>query len=304
MKHRVFVTGATGYLGSVIAQRLVRTGHTVLGLTRHAERARRLDALGIQPVLGDVAESESYLHQMKNCDAVIQAMVEHGDEQPTRDQQALEAIQQAVVDGRVRHVLYTSGVWAYGDTGGKVADETTPLDPPPLVAWRPAHEEVAMDLAAHGARVVALRPGMVYGGTRGYLNDWFAAARDRHEVSYVGGAQHWSTVHVDDVAAGYSLALDHAAGGARYVLVDESRCTVRELAEAAATAAGVPARAIPAGEAIATLGEVGRALLMDQPMTSARARRELGWTPMHASFVTEARALYEQWQAGQSTKVG
>jgi nucleoside-diphosphate-sugar epimerase len=234
---------------------------------------------------------------------VVNALAEHGPSQSARDQQALEAIQHAVVDGRVRSVFYTSGIWAQGDTAGHIVDESAPSEPAPLVAWRPAHEEVALDLGQHGARVVVFRPGMVYGGTRGYVNAWFAAARDHGAVSYVGGDQHGNMIHVDDVASAYALALEHAPNGARYLLADESHFTVRELAEAAAAAAGVPARAIPADQALATMGEVGRALLMDCLVTSARVRRELGWTPMHTSFVNEATTLYAEWQAGVGTRV-
>ncbi|MFI5371451.1 MAG: NAD-dependent epimerase/dehydratase family protein [Candidatus Eisenbacteria bacterium] len=304
MKHRVFVTGATGYLGSAIAARLVKAGHTLFGLTRDAERARGLASHGIEPVLGDLAESDGFLHQMKNCDAVVHAAVEYGPQQPARDQQALEAIQHAVVDGRVRTVIYTSGIWVHGDTGGRVVDESSPLEPAALVSWRPAHEEVAMDLAAHGAAAVVLRPGIVYGGSRGILGGWFHEAREKRTITYPGGDQHWSMVHVDDVAAAYLLALEHAAHGARYLLVDETHFTARELAVAAAAATGAVARAMPAEEAIATLGDYGRALLLDEQATSARARRELGWTPMHTSFVGEAAAIYTEWQAGQGTKVG
>jgi nucleoside-diphosphate-sugar epimerase len=304
MKHRVFVTGATGYLGSAISARLVKNGHTVYGLTRDAEHARALAGRGVEPVLGDIAESDGFLHQMKNCDAVIQAAVEYGADQATRDQQALEAIQQAVVDGRVRRVIYTSGIWIQGDTDGQVVDETHPLDPAPNVSWRPAHEEVAIDLGAHGAVAVVLRPGMVYGGARGTFGAWFRDARDKHVVTYPGGGQHWCMVHVDDVAAAYVLALEHGDHGTRYLLCDETHFTVSELAEAAAAVAGAKAVATPAEQVIATLGDLGRALLLDQQATSARARRELGWTPMHGSFVAEAPALYAEWQAGQSTKVG
>jgi len=304
MRHRVFVTGATGYLGSAIAHRLVKAGHTVFGLTRDAGRARALGAAGIQPVLGDLAESDSFLHQMKNCDAVVHAAAEPGPNQAARDQQALEAIQHAVEDGRVRHVIYTSGVWVHGDTGGRIHDESAALDPAPLVAWRPAHEEVVMDLGTHGARAIVMRPGMVYGGSRGVLGGWFGEARDQGSITYVGGDQHWNMVHVDDVASAYALALDHAGNGARYLLVDESHFTVRELAEAAAAAVGVPAQAMSAEQAIVMMGDYGRALLLDSQATAARARRELGWKPMHTSFVAEAKALDSEWQAGQGTRVG
>ena len=108
-------------------------------------------------------------------------------------------------------------------------------------------------------------------------------------------------MHRDDVAEAYALALEHAKGGERYLLVDESRFTVRELAEALAKAAG--ARAVPRDrrEVLEKLGSEGAALLMDQQFTAARARRELGWVPRHTAFVAEVGALLAEWEeAGQA----
>jgi nucleoside-diphosphate-sugar epimerase len=151
---------------------------------------------------------------------------------------------------------------------------------------------------------VVFRPGMVYGGVGGALGDWFAAARTERSITYPGdGAQRWSMVHRDDVAEAYALGVEHAASGEVYYLVDESHFTVRELAEAAAAAAGVKARPSDPEELIQKFGAWGAAQLMDQRFTSAKARRELGWVPRHMSFVAEAGSLYREWQAGQATPV-
>ena len=299
MATRVFITGTTGYLGGAISARLAQSGCDVRGLTRSEERARRLALWGVQPVLGDLEAPESFLAELKNSDAVIHAAFD-GTAPAERDERALEAVRAGCQDGRVRRFLYTSGVWVHGDTGGQVADESSPLAPAEVVSWRPAHEEEALELAAHDVQVVILRPGMVYGGTGGALGEWFEEARDKGSISYPGGEQHWSMVHRDDVADAYLLGLEHARGGERYLLVDGSRFTVRELAEAAAQAAGVTARAIARAEVLDTLGPHGAARLMDQQFHSAKARRELGWVPAHTSFVTEAAALHREWNAGRT----
>jgi nucleoside-diphosphate-sugar epimerase len=146
---------------------------------------------------------------------------------------------------------------------------------------------------------------MVYGGRRGILGRWFEEAKARGTVTYPGdGAQRWGLVHRDDVADAYVLALEHARGGERYLLVDESRLTVREIAEAVAATAG--ARATPSDRraVVETLGPYGAALLLDQQFTAARARRELGWVPRHASFVAEAGALLQEWAAATQAVVG
>lgn len=304
MGMRVFVTGATGYLGSAIAIRLARAGHDVRGLGRNEDRAAVLGAARVTPLLGDLAQPESYLAELKNSDAVVHAAFD-ATAPSQQDQRALETIRAAAQDGRVRRLLYTSGVWVYGDTGGRVVDETAPLDPAELVAWRPAHEEVALSLAAHEVEVAVFRPGVVYGETRGVLGAWFREAKEKGTVTIPGnGLQHWSMVHRDDVADAYLLGLEHAGGGERYVLTDETRLTVRELADAVARATGARVRARARDEVLKAKGAYGAALLMDQQFTSAKARRKLGWVPSHTSFVAEAEALHSEWLAGRKTKVG
>jgi nucleoside-diphosphate-sugar epimerase len=299
MAMRVFVTGASGYLGSAISARLAKSGHDVRGLTRSEERARRLTLSGVQPVLGDLDSPESFLAELKNCDAVVHVAFD-GTAPAEKDERALEAVRVGCQDGRVRRLLYTSGVWVHGDTGEEVADESAPLAAAEASAWRPAHEEEALELCMHDVEVVVLRPGVVYGGTGGILGEWFEQARDRGSISYPGGDQHWSMVHRDDVAEAYLLGLEHAHGGECYLLVDGSHLTVRELAEAAGRAAEVETRALDHAAVIAELGPYGAALLMDQRFHSAKARRELGWVPAHTSFVTEAQALYREWNAGRT----
>ena len=123
-------------------------------------------------------------------------------------------------------------------------------------------------------------------------------------VTYPGdGSQHWSLVHREDLAEGYALAYEHGKAGERYLLADESRFTVKELAEAVAEATGSRAIAWPATELVKAMGGYGEALLNDLSVSSARARRDLGWVPRHASFVAEVRDLWREWQAGRAAPV-
>jgi nucleoside-diphosphate-sugar epimerase len=300
----VFVTGATGYLGSALAGRFVRAGHEVFALARDPRRARALEALGARVVIGAFPDREVTLAGMKNCDAVIHAAFDPAAPEAA-DQAALETIRSAAQDGRVRRLLYTTGVWVHGDTGGAIVDEGAPLAPAERVRWRPAHEQAALDLEAVEVATVVLRPGMVYGGRRGTFGEWFQEAKEKGTVTYPGdGSQRWGMVHRDDMVEGYALAFEHARGGGRYLLVDESRPTVRAMAEAVATAAG--ARAVPLDRRvlIEKLGPPGAALLMDQQFTAARARRELGWVPRHAAFTAEAAALLREWEEAATAAVG
>ena len=301
---KVFVLGATGYLGSAITARLVRGGLDVLGLARDAERARGVEALGARTGLGRQEEPEGGVAEMKNCDAVVQAAIGDADPEAT-DQAALEVIRTAAHDGRVRRVLYTSSVWAHGDTRGAIVDETTPLAPPERSRWRPSHEQAALDLEEAEVATVVLRPSVVYGGRGGILGDWFEEAKTKGTITYPGdGAQRWGLVHRDDLADAYALAFEHARGGERYLLVDESRLTVRELAEAVAAATRARPISKDRRDLVETLGPYGAALLMDQQFTSARARRELGWVPRHTSFVAEVQALLREWESAAPAVAG
>ena len=212
---RIFVTGASGYLGSAIAARMARGGHEVYGLTRRKRSAEALERMGVKPVVGDLSKRATFVGVLKNCDAIV-----HAASDPRawaeRDQAALEAFRAAAQDGRVRRLLYTSGVWVHGDTAGKVVDETAVLDPAELVRWRVTHEEVALDLADDEVAVVVFRPAILYGESRGIIGGLFDEARAKRTVTLPGdGAQHWELVHRDDVAEAYHLALEYARGGER-----------------------------------------------------------------------------------------
>lgn len=304
-KHRVFVTGATGYLGGAIAARLARAGHEVSGLTRSLASVPSLESAGIKPVVGDLADAESWIGVLQNCDSVVHAAFDASTGASETDHHALEAFRIAALDGRVRRVIYTGSIWVLGPSGSAVFDESAPLRPLELVQWRAANEEIAIDLAAHDVATIILRPGMVYGGLGGVLGAWFAEAQQNRTVTYPGdGSQHWAMVHREDVAEAFALALEDGEGGQRYLLCDESHHDVRQLAEAAAAAAGATAVEMPAGEVVKSLGLFGKALLNDVRVTSAKARRELGWVPRHTSFVNDAPQLWREWTEAKAATVG
>lgn len=301
--NRIFVTGATGYLGGAVAARLQRSGRTVYGLTRDSKRAEALAAAGITPVVGSLEQPASWIATLKNCDAAVHAAI---DPHATAgaDQAALESFRVAALDGRLRRLIYTSALWVNGDTAGHMVDETTPLDPLEYSRWRAAHEEVALDLIEQEVEVVIFRPGILYGESRGIIGAMFAEARDHGTVTFPGdGSQRWSMVHRDDVADAYALGLEHSKGDERYLLVDGAVQSAREVAEAIASATGATARSWNAAEVVAELGAYGSALLATTGATAAKARRELGWVPRHPSFTLAAKALFGEWEASAGAPV-
>ena len=303
MKRRVFVIGASGYLGSAIAARMVRDDNEVLGLTRSPEKARSLAAHGVIPVVGDLEKADAWRGQLKNADVAIH-VADGPNDAAALDQLALAAIRDAAHDGRVRRVLYTSGIWVHGDTHGQVVDETSKLDPLPLVKWRAAHEEIVFDMAELEVQGIVLRPGFVYGECRGILGGYFAEAREKRTVTCPGdGHQFWTMVHRDDVAEGYALAVEHGKGGERYLLCDDSQLTAKQILEAIAKATSAELKHWEVEGVLKHLGLYGEALLSGQKVNAGKARRELGWVPRHQNFVREVDDLFREWQAGREAPV-
>jgi nucleoside-diphosphate-sugar epimerase len=303
MSLRVFVTGATGYIGRAVALRLARAGHDVYGLCRNAERGAALAGAGVRPVFGALEKPESFLGTLQNCDAAVHVAADASNA-AAHDQKALETFKIAAQDGRLRRLIYTSGVWVNGTGQGRIIDESAPMEPLELVRWRAAHEDVVMDLAEQEVAAMIFRPGIVYGESRGIIGEMFAEGRDQRMVTYPGdGSQHWALVHCDDIAEAYALGLEHGKGGQRYLLCDESQYTVREIAAAVARATGAEPKSWPKESVLGKLGPYGEALLTSQKVTSGKARRELGWVPRHTAFVNEVEAIYREWQSFRGTPV-
>jgi nucleoside-diphosphate-sugar epimerase len=303
MTHRIFVFGATGYLGGAIAARLAQDGHEVQGLTRRDDGVRVLNAAGIQGVPGDLAAPQAWMGALRNADIAIHAASDDADPR-LGDQRVLDAVKSASADGRIRRFLYTSGIWDYTPSEA-VIDETASLDTSAARRWRIAHHDVAFDLAEHDVQVTVFQPGVVYGETRGLIGEMFAEAHESGTVSIPeDGRPYWPMVHRDDVADAYARALDRGPAGARLLLADGSQLTVREIAEAIARVTGARVQSRTLDELPAGLAGYGALLLRTNRVNAARARADLGWTPRHTSFVAEVDDLYGEWRSGRPSRVG
>ena len=294
---QVFITGATGYIGFAVSTALRRHGHRVRGLARNAAKAGRLARHEIEPVIGDLADPKSYADVAAQCSVLIHTAFDYSAEGVAKDKLAIETLLEAGRRGaQPKTLIFTSGAWVYGDTGDHMVDETTPLDPIKLVAWRPAQEQLV--LRASGVRGLVIRAGCVYGGAGGLTAPWFAKPGE----AVVGdGRNRWTMVHVDDLADAYVRAAESGLTGEIFNVTDRSRFTMLELATAAARAAGYTGEIplLPLAEAKKTMGDFADALALNQHVDSGKAVRLLGWQPRHGGFLDDVDVLYRAWKAQQ-----
>lgn len=297
----VFITGATGYIGFNVATAYRRAGHAVWGLTRSEEKARILARHEIVPVIGSLQKPDGWAAAAKSCSVLIHAAVDYQADTFALDQQTVEFLLSIAQHGRrPKTLIYTSGVWVYGHTHGALVDETTPLNPPKLVARRPATEQLVLQAAEVAGFVI--RPGCVYGYQGGLTGMWFAAAAKEKALTAVGdGTNRWTMVHADDLADAYLRAGESGLSGEVFNITDRSRCSVAEMVGAVARVTGYAGKIsfIPVAEAAKTMGDFAECLALDQHADGRKAVRLLGWQPKHGGFVDGVETCYLSWKAAQ-----
>ncbi|HUF36507.1 MAG TPA: NAD-dependent epimerase/dehydratase family protein [Gemmatimonadales bacterium] len=285
---KVFLTGATGYIGSAVADALRGAGHEVSGLARSDASAARLTAMGVRPVPGDMTDPATIAAAAREADGVISAATTND---PGADTAAIGALLGAL-RGSEKPFVYTSGIWAYGDTGGRVVTEAGPATPAPLVAWRTPVERRVLESAGDGIRSVVIQPAVVYGRGGGIPAQFADSARRDGAARFVGtGENRWPMVHVDDLAELYVRALERAPAGTLLIAVAGPSVRVADMARAASEGAGAggKVKAWPLAEARQTLGAFADALVLDQQASARRAEELLGWKPFRPGVLDELR---------------
>ncbi len=292
---RVLVTGATGYIGSAVAGELAAAGHRVVGLTRAPEKAAMLEAMGAEPVVGDLRDTDSWAGAASESEALVHVAAEDSEDGPAVDRMAVDALL-ASTAGAPRVLVYTSGCFILGDTGYGPANEDAPVDhPPERAAWRPAQERRVLDADAPGLATSVIRPGMVYGGEDGAFADFFGSAEDEGAARFVGdGTNRWSPVYRGDVARLYRMVLERAGRGVFHCAEAAERVDALAAAASRAAGAGGATVATPLAEARREMGALADALVLDQVMGCARARA-FGWAPEHPPFIESADAVYAEY---------
>src|SRR3954471_8705658 len=179
---RIFLTGASGYIGSAVAERLRAAGHQLTALARSDTSAAKLQSGGVQPVRADFSDPRRVAQAAGAAEGVISLATTYD---PSIDGPAIDAILEALA-GSNKPFIYTSGIWSHGDTGGKVVDETSLPQPASLVAWRQAVEDRVLAAARRGIRTTVIRPAIVYGRGGGIPAGFTESARQEGAARYIG----------------------------------------------------------------------------------------------------------------------
>lgn len=298
---KVFVTGANGYVGSAVAAAFARSGHLVWGLVRSEEKARRVAMMEVHPIIGSLLDPASFSALAKDCHVLIHCAADYSEAAWEFQRKAVEnLIACALSTKQARKLICTSGVWVYGDTGGDIVDETSPLNPPAFVAPRPEVEEIVHHANTPALKTTVVRPGCVYGGSGSLTASWFESATKEGAARVIGdGHFRWAMVHREDLADLYVRIAESPWGGEVFNATDRSRFTVLDCARAASMAAGAGGKVtcMPVDEARKTMGAFAECLALDQHVDARKAVRMLGWQPHHGGFVDGVSRYYVAWKA-------
>ncbi len=291
---RVFLTGATGFIGSRIVPELIAAGHQVLGLTRSDDGARWLEEAGAEAHRGTLEDPGTLASGAAKADAVIHTAFDHDFSRFVanceKDGRVIAAMGEALV-GSDRPLIITSGT-GLGSTGpGRLAVED-------VVDWdhpipRVASERAGAEQADKGVSVAVVRLPQVHDTVKqGLITPLVEVTRARGVSAYVGeGANRWPAAHVTDVARLYRLALERHRAGARYNAVAEEGVPVRRIAEVIGAGLGVPVASLSLAEAADHFGWLAPFASLDLSASSARTRERLGWDPTGPGLVADLEAM-------------
>jgi nucleoside-diphosphate-sugar epimerase len=289
---KIFVTGATGFIGSAVVRELIKAGHQVLGMARSDGGAKSLVAAGAQVHRGDLEDLESLRSGAAMSDAVIHTAFIHGfskfKENCEIDKRAIETLGSAL-KGSERPLLVTSGMAATAQ--GRLATEEDAASP----GFPRLSEATAEKLLTRGVRASVVRLPQVHDTRKqGLVTYLIAAAREKGVSAYVGeGLNRWAAVHVLDAARLYRLAIEKQETGARYHAVAEEGVPLRDIAEAIGRGLKLPVVSKSPEEAAAHFGWLGMFVGRDLTGSSVQTRRRMGWRPTGPRLIADLdRAHY------------
>ncbi len=296
---RVFLTGGTGYVGSAVLDALLRAGHRVTAIVRDPEKAARLTARRATAVVADLGNPKTFASAIEGSEAVIHTAYEASARGVDKDRDAIETLLASLAPSTAKirpSFIYTSSVWVLGNTT-KPADEDMSIDPIAHAAWRPAHEQRVLEAGQDGIRTVVVRPGIVYGGSRGILSDLLKDALNGMMRVIGPGKNRWPTIYDRDLGDLYLRLLQAPDAAGVFHANDETDERVNEIVEAIADhlSQRPDIRHMPMPEARRKLGTYADALALDQRVRSPRAKA-LGWAPTLSSITANVPRLFEEFR--------
>jgi nucleoside-diphosphate-sugar epimerase len=292
---RVFVTGATGNIGSQVVKELIAAGHRVLGLCRSDDKAPALAAAGAEVYRGSIADPDSLKDGASRSDGVIHLAFNHDFSRFVQncedDRRVIEALG-SVLAGSDRPLIVTSGTPIANTVPGEPAKEDNPTVGS-NVHPRAASEEAAAAVAATGVNVSIVRLPQVHDpATQGLITPAIGIYRDKGACAYVGaGLNRWPAAHVLDVARLYRLAVERAEPGAKYHAVAEEGVPMRDIAQAIGRRLKLPVKSIAPEETQGFFGWLAMFAGHDMPASSEQTRKRLGWEPTGPGLIADLGKL-------------
>ena len=290
---RIFVTGASGYVGSAVVKDMLAAGHEVLGLARSAESEARVRALGAEPLRGELTDQASLRRGAEQADAVAHLAFIHDfstfAENGQIDAAAIEAIGEALA-GTGKPFVTTSGTGLMGQ-GTLVTED---MERPDNEDFPRQSERATRKLLGRGVNAMVVRLPQVNGPqNHGFVPTLIQIAREKGFAAYVGdGGNRWPAAYRDDAARVYRLAIEKGRAGRNYHPVAEEGLRMRDIAGVIAEGLGVPLQAITPEEAAGYYGLFAMFAQMDNPTSSAITRAELGWHPTGPTTFENMREDY------------
>lgn len=293
---RVFVTGATGFIGTPVVMDLIVAGHQVLGMARSDEGANAISALGAEVLRGSLEDLDSLRKGASDSDAVIHLGFVHDWSNFAKsceiDRRAIEALG-SVLAGSDRPLIVTGGLAGLAEPG-QIATENQTISPD--FPFPRVSEQTALSLK--GVRASAMRLPQVHDPVRqGLITPLIAVYREKGACAYLGDGQNrWPAAHVLDVARLYRLAIEKAEPNARYHAVAEEGVSMRDIAETIGRRLKLPVRSIAPQEAQAFFGWLGTFAAYDMAASSEQTRRKLGWQPTGPGLIADLEQLVSSAQ--------
>jgi nucleoside-diphosphate-sugar epimerase len=292
---RVFVTGATGFIGSAVTRDLIAAGHHVIGLCRSETKAQALVDAGAEVYRGSINDLDGLQAGLARADGVIHLAFNHDFSQfaaNCEDDRRVVTALGAALAGSSRPLIVTSGTGLANTVPGEAANEDNAIigsDRHP----RATSEEASAAVAATGVNVSVVRLPQVHDPRRqGLISPAIDIYRQKGACAYVGDGQtRWPAAHVLDVACLYRLAIEKAEPNAKYHAVAEEGLTLRAIAETIGNRLGLPATSIAPDEAKTFFGWLGMFATHDVPASSAKTRQKLGWAPTGPGLLEDLTQL-------------